>query len=251
MDAAPARLITLAVSHFCEKARWALGRARVPFVEERHMPAFHVLPARRAGGRSSTPVLITADAVYADSTDILAFADRALGGALYGTDARVHEEAVALEDRFDEGLGPHTRRLTYHYVLDDGPRVRQLFADGAPAFERAGAAVMWPLIRRVMRSSMHIDAAGAERSRERIEESFAFVADRLSDGRPYLCGDAFTAADLAFAALAAPVLLPQRYGVRLPPVDTLPPPFAELVKRWRDTPAGRFALRMYDAKRGT
>jgi glutathione S-transferase len=36
--AAPARLITIAVSHYCEKTRWALTRLQIPFVEERHMP---------------------------------------------------------------------------------------------------------------------------------------------------------------------------------------------------------------------
>jgi glutathione S-transferase len=35
---------------------------------------------------------------------------------------------------------------------------------------------------------------------------------RLSDDRPYLCGDRFTAADLTFAALAASVLMPPSTG---------------------------------------
>ncbi len=30
------RLVTIRYSHYCEKARWALERARVDFVEERH-----------------------------------------------------------------------------------------------------------------------------------------------------------------------------------------------------------------------
>ena len=40
------------------------------------------------------------------------------------------------------------------------------------------------------------------------------MAEMLADGRPFLLGDRFTAADLTFAALAAPVVLPPRYGVR-------------------------------------
>lgn len=243
METVPARLITLTVSHFCEKARWALERARIPFVEERHMPLFHALPAYRAGRRRTLPVLVTEDEVYPDSTDILALADRVLSGALY------HGEAAELEDRFDEQLGPHTRRFVYHHTLDDGPRVLKLSALGVPAVERVGATVAWPLIRRAMRRGMRIDEAGAERSLRRIERTFELVAERLADERPYLCGDRFSAADLAFAALAAPVVLPAGYGVPLPGIEELPPVFVEHVRRFRDTPAGRFALRMYEQER--
>ena len=34
-------LITIPISHYCEKARWALDRARQPYVEVRHLPLFH------------------------------------------------------------------------------------------------------------------------------------------------------------------------------------------------------------------
>jgi len=43
-----------------------------------------------------------------------------------------------------------------------------------------------------------------------------FVAGLLADGRPYLCGERFSAADLTFAALTAAVIVPPVYGVELP-----------------------------------
>ena len=46
----PARLVTIPISHFCEKARWALQRAGVPYVERPHLQIIHVLAARRAAG---------------------------------------------------------------------------------------------------------------------------------------------------------------------------------------------------------
>jgi len=59
----------------------------------------------------------------------------------------------------------------------------------------------------------------------------------------------FTAADLTFAALASPVLLPERGIAAYPVVDELPVTMREHVERLRDTQAGRFALRMYAQER--
>ena len=72
---------------------------------------------------------------------------------------------------------------------------------------------------------------------------------RLADGRRHLVGDRFTAADLAFAALSAPVLLPAAYGSPLPPPEALPDVYAREVRRFRAHPAGAFALRLYEQER--
>jgi hypothetical protein len=50
------RLVTFALSHYCEKARWDLGRAGVPYREQGHAPGFRALAVRRAGGRRGTPM---------------------------------------------------------------------------------------------------------------------------------------------------------------------------------------------------
>jgi glutathione S-transferase len=55
------RLITIPISHYCEKARWALDRAQLPYREERHVQVVHRIAARRAGGRNTVPVLVTHD----------------------------------------------------------------------------------------------------------------------------------------------------------------------------------------------
>jgi len=44
------RLITLPISHYCEKARWTLERAGIAYGEERHVPLIHRIAARPAGG---------------------------------------------------------------------------------------------------------------------------------------------------------------------------------------------------------
>ena len=75
------------------------------------------------------------------------------------------------------------------------------------------------------------------------------VAERLEDGRPYLCGERFTAADLTFASLAASVVLPREYGVRLPDPAELPEPTARAVREFRAHPAGEYALELFREQR--
>ena len=55
---APARLITIPISHYCEKARWALDRAAIAYREERHVQIIHRVASRRAGGGGTVPVLV-------------------------------------------------------------------------------------------------------------------------------------------------------------------------------------------------
>jgi glutathione S-transferase len=69
------------------------------------------------------------------------------------------------------------------------------------------------------------------------------------DGRRHLCGDRFTAADLTFACLAAAVVVPPEYGVRLPRPDDLPEPVRSDVERFREHPAGAYALALFATKR--
>src|SRR5947209_7030594 len=112
-----ARLITIPISHYCEKARWALDRAAIPYREERHVQGVHRLAARRAGGGSTVPVLVADGHAVASSREIVEWADARLAAAsrLFATADR---EARALCERLDEVLGPAGRRLMYVHMRD-------------------------------------------------------------------------------------------------------------------------------------
>jgi glutathione S-transferase len=75
------------------------------------------------------------------------------------------------------------------------------------------------------------------------------VDRKLSDGRRFLTGARFTPADLAFAALAAPVLFPVECRAVLPALDAVPTAMRDEVLRLRTTVAGRFALRLFSQER--
>lgn len=249
-----ARFITIGLSHYCEKARWALDRAAIPYREERHPPGIHALVARAGGGGRTVPVLVADGQVLSDSTDILQFTDArrsstAAAPPLYPDEVR--DEVVRLEDSFDERFGPHTRRYAYHHLLDD-PRMAAALADGVAArWEQVLFRALLPLLRRLMIRVLALTPEGAARSKARVDEVFDEVAERLSDGRPFLVGESFTAADLTFAALAGPLLMPDQYGFRLPPLSEMPDGFRRDVERLRAKPAGAFVLRIYAEERSS
>ena len=45
------------------------------------------------------------------------------------------------------------------------------------------------------------------------------------------------------------MLVPERYGIPLPPLNELPDVYRNEVLAMREHPAGRFALRLYDQER--
>jgi glutathione S-transferase len=124
-----------------------------------------------------------------------------------------------------------------------------LAAQGTPAWQ---GALMRPLLRvaeAYVRFRLDIDASTVQTGLQRVREVFARVDTELSDGRRFLTGDRFTAADLTFAALSSFVLMPAQYGVRLLELGELPEDMRRTVDSFRETRSGRFALALYEQER--
>ena len=100
-----------------------------------------------------------------------------------------------------------------------------------------------------IRRYLNIDEGTVANALRLVDEELDFVAELLSDGRRYLAGDRFSAADLAFAALCAPLIVPVDYGTPLPQPEDMPDEMATRVEAWRAHPAGRFATRMFAEQR--
>jgi glutathione S-transferase len=247
----PGILITIPISHYCEKARWALDRTGVAYRERAHLQIFHRVAVRRAGGGTTAPVFVRGGRVFAESAEIVAAADAEAPAErrLFPDDAAVAEEARALQSDFDARLGPHGRRWMYNGLRGRRDIALAYACTGVPAWQRRALPVVYPVAARTIDRVLDITPAGAAESEAIVHTVFDEVAARLGDGRPYLCGERFTAADLSFAALAAPVLMPPEYGVPLPTPEELPPTMAATVREFRAHPAGAFALKMFREER--
>jgi glutathione S-transferase len=241
------RLITIPISHYCEKARWALERARIPYREERHVQGVHQFAARRAGGGKTVPVLVTPERVLSDSADILTWVDERTPPEyrLFPAQAAERREVEGLCRRLDTELGPRGRRLMYVHMFT-APKLALDFNNaGVPRWEDRAIRLGWPVAKAVVGRVLEI-SPGVEREDEAaVWRELDFIAQLRADGRPHLCGESFSAADLTFAALAAPMIVPPAYGVPLPQPDVMPSAMATVVRRAREHPAGAYALELF------
>jgi glutathione S-transferase len=241
------RLITIPISHYCEKARWALERAGIAYREERHVQGIHQIVARRAGGGKTVPVLVTPDGVLKESEEILLWVDERLPpeNRLFPAEPGLRAEAESLCRRFDDELGPKGRRLMYVEMLPQRKLLLRYNNQGVPRWENRAIRLAWPLVQRFASRELDIRPGIEEEDEAAVWREFDFVAELLADGRPYLCGERFSAADLTFAALSASVVVPPIYGTPLPQPDVVPAHTAEFIERVRSHPAGRYALDLF------
>jgi glutathione S-transferase len=245
------RLLTIPISHFCEKARWGLERAGLDYVEERHVQGVHQRVARRAGGGKTMPVLIADEGVFNESEQILRYADERLDSEqrLFPVDPELQEEVVALSRWLDEGLGPDGRRLMYAHMLPQKRLMLRFNNQGVPRWEGLMMTALWPVVTRFASRELGLRETTIRDDEPRVLQAFDAIAERLADGRRYLCGDRFTAADLTFACLSAAVLVPPEYGVPLPQPDLLPDGLARDIRAFREHPAGAYALELFRTER--
>ena len=178
------RLFTIPISHFCEKARWALDRTGIPYREERHVQLVHRLYVRRAGGGTTAPVLVTANGVFTESRDIVAWADRRLEPAdrLIPEEADARAEAKRLVTEFDDDLGPHGRRWIDWHVLPNRRVGTEYNCTGVPAWNDGRSRSCRPSRRSPSGACSTSRPKRSRPPRRPVWASFDRVADRLADG---------------------------------------------------------------------
>jgi glutathione S-transferase len=219
-DAPLPLLWQIEVSHYSEKVRWALDYKRVPHRRRSTLGGIHILAALwLSRGESITfPVLELDGERIADSTAAIAALERRNPEPpLYPADPGELSRALALEDYFDERLGPAARLLPFHELSQEP----ELFGEVAaltvpPPLSRAkGFLSAYARVYTNTRFGVAEEAAAA-RAREQILAAFDRVEAELAagDGR-HLVGERFSVADLAGASLFYPVVVPA--GGPLPP----------------------------------
>jgi glutathione S-transferase len=201
----------LKVSHYNEKARWALDYKEVRHLRRAAMPGPHREIAAELTGGSTFPVLLLNGEAIGDSTRIIAALERCYPvPPLYPLDPSARQRALEIEDFFDEQLGPHTRLLAIHYMLPDAGLMLGAFVPDLKGFRRLSARTIFPLVRRRVVSDFGIDDRRVALAHEQLRVAGRrFNAELQASG--YLVGETFTVADLTLASLLAPLVAPEQF----------------------------------------
>jgi glutathione S-transferase len=235
------RLYQFAASHYNEKVRWTLDFKRVPHERITLIPGPHALKIKRLTGRTETPVLVDGDEVVEGSSRIIDHLEKRFPApALYPGDPQNRERAFDIQRRFDEEVGPAVRLAKFFEVLEADYMVRT-FCREQSALAKLLYRAAFPIVHRVMKSSMGINAANAEKARQQVSEALDFVATKAG-ANGYLVGTDFSLADLACAALLMPAVPVTTWGG---------PPEGESEKNrrwqaaWADHPGAEWVRDMY------
>jgi glutathione S-transferase len=275
-----AKLVSIPLSHYCEKIRWALDISplRKTYIEEAHAPVFHIKPAislTKKHNATSTPILVLSGSRASDPPTIIQGSETILAhlaetfpaelGLLYPP-GEEGDRARALEQDLGNRLGPQSRKLVYWAMWQarqEGLSTANPFLD---AHLPKAEAMLWNLgegkILFKMMQVMDINAASVvtalDDCRQVFKEASAMlVGEGEGEGkgkqRKYLLGgERMTAADLTFAALAYPLIHPPAFaslGVSGPSASPWTTKLADVSAEFRATTAGQHVLRLYAEER--
>lgn len=233
------------ISHYCEKARWALDYKGVDYRLQNHLPGLHIKKIRKVADKTTVPVLEHDGKYIQGSAAIIAHLDDQFPGKpLTPSEATPRSQALEWERYFDADLGPHVRRFCYDTLLQHPKLVVPMLAQGGPIWGRPFLRLMFPKLQKIMRKTMKIREPEVRQSQQALES----VLERLNqalEGKDYLVGGRFTRADLTAASLLAPLFMPEGYGIDWP--KTVPSP----LKEWIDEHDSQleWARRMYQQHR--
>src|SRR5689334_11499128 len=135
------QLYTFNISHFAEKARWAMDRSGVDYRERVLLPGPHIFTIKRLKQpKTSVPALVHDGKAVQGSSAIIDYIDEhwlQADARLTPANPEQRARALELERWLDAEIGEAARRFFYHHALPVREFVRALFIGRGPWWGRA------------------------------------------------------------------------------------------------------------------
>lgn len=240
-----AQLYTFTISHYGEKARWALDYLGVQYQLNTISPLQHKAIGLSLGLHDAQVPFLQSDAqVIAGSNQILKWAQQHSSKSLFVEEHEVWQTVT----RLDTVLGIHTRRLFYSEAIVEYPELLlSVFTHNLSAKIAEAVTQQWPNMRAAMIAQMDLGATQWQESLERVEAELDWLDELTTQHEPYLVGNLFSAADLSAAALLGFIALPEQHACYS--LFQLPPRLAEKVTHWSSRPCWQWVNKLYAAFR--
>ena len=241
------KLITFAPMIDSETWRLLLQHYGVPYEETPRAFILGSLLGLVRAGSVQVPVLSGTGMQLVDPQTAIDRWDAAQppGHALIPPDPAMSAIARADWDQFHGTLATYTARLAYYHLLPHRDLMLDAFTRGTPPGDVSATRVIYPLQRAVLSLLLQLSAKTAEQSLSQIRIIFDATDQRVADGRPFLQGSRYTLGDLALAAAAAPVTMPEGNQSPIPPLAEMPPAYAAIVREMQARPTAAFVQRLY------
>ncbi|AFZ23532.1 glutathione S-transferase [Cylindrospermum stagnale PCC 7417] len=203
-------LLQFSTSHYCRKARLALGYKRISYKIENLTPGLHILKVKPLTGLTTLPVLLpqiegqqqlitrsAAPMAIADSTEIFKFLETyQQEPALFLPNHEQQTEAWMLEDWLDESIGTAARFVYYQFRAGEGKQI--------------DPSVFSQMVIGVVRQQYRINNATVKLAASRLDTALEELSNRWRKS-DYLVGSSLSVADIAAAALLSPLALIPQY----------------------------------------
>ncbi|MDD2724358.1 MAG: glutathione S-transferase [Methylovulum sp.] len=220
------------ISHYCEKARWALDYKRLDYKIKNLFPGLHVMTAKRLAGASSLPILVHDGKVVQGSGEIIDYLEQVFPEhKLAPADDTLLADVLAWEKFVDGKIGVAVRIVCYHVLLDHPDILTPFFTRNAPWYGSIYMKIAFPNVAARMRGLMNINDRTAALANRQLARGIAKLSERLQH-RPFLAGDTFTRADLSAAALLAPLCKRPEFGLQWP--GRFPGPLEEIIGQYAE-----------------
>lgn len=201
-------LLQFSTSHYCRKARLALGYKGISYQTENLTPGLHILRVKPLTGLTTLPVLLPQivgqPQAIGDSTEIFKFLESYQPEpTLFLPNSEQQAQAAMLEDWLDESIGTATRFVYYQFRAGEGKAIDpSLFSQ---------------MVIKVVRQQYGINDTTVELSKKRLAHALSLLSMYWQTG-DYLVGSRLSIADIAAAALLSPLALIPDYRQAYPQI---------------------------------
>ena len=198
------------ISHYCEKARWALDYKGVAYQTKTLLPGLHIKTLKRIAPDSTVPLLRIHDVTIQGSDQVIDYLDKQLSAKpLTPQDKTQRQQATEWETFAANKIADPLRCFFYHYTLDDPKSLIPQFSAGGPWYGKFLVGLIYKRLQQRMRESYQINQRTAQLATLVMDKAIKKLEEHLAD-RPFLVGDSFSRADLSVCALLSPLVLPER-----------------------------------------
>lgn len=233
-----------------EIARWVLDWNDVAYHDQPHAPHLCNKTINKytgVDGCRNSPVLINTDTLIYSADSLVQYIDtKSLPQKrLVPTDPAKRKEVLDLYRLFTTYYDDDVTAYVYCQLLPQRKHAHAFLTQGTPFREKLSYKMRYGSIANALNKECNVGAKSPEERLAGIKEVFKKVDGILADGRKYLTGDKLSLADIAFAAISGPFIIPDEYGGSIAGISQIPDSFRDVVDEMRKTNAGQFILRVY------